>query len=194
MNFASALARNLPPRRLGPVRLRYEDSCLLLDMEVPARERRLRASLEGAALGAGACTVGLSAWPEGPGPLAALGTLLLGAGLLLGASGVRPPAHAAHRCALLFDAEVLVLEFPAALRRPARSERIPFDAVTSLQWAGADVALRWEREDGTQGLALLARGVHGPGVRTDVESLLARLRTMLALNEEGARRGSPPPS
>lgn len=200
MDFPSALARNLPPRRLGPVRLRYEDSCLLLDVHPPAAERQLRSALEGAALGAGGCAVGLLAWTDGPGPFAAATALLLGAGLLGAGSAVRPPPSAVHRCALLFDAEVLVLEFPPAAFRPARSVRVPFDAVSSLRWAtsgrgrGEEVLLAWEGEDGQEARALLLRGVRGRDAHADVEALLQRLRTMLALSEEGGRRGSPPRS
>jgi hypothetical protein len=200
LDFPSALARNLPPRRLGPVRLRYEDSCLLLDVLPPAGERRLRSALEGAGLGAGACALLLLALPGGPGPVAAATALLLGAGLMGTAAAVRPPASAVHRCALLFDAEVLVLEFPAAAFRPARSVRVPFDAVSALHWEpaaharGEDVVLAWEEEDGSGHEALIVRGVRGEKIRSDVEALLGRLRTMLALSEEGVRRGSPPPS
>lgn len=193
MDFRTALSRNLPPSRLGPVRLRYADSCLVLDVELPASRRAAAASLGIAALSAGLLGLALLAEPAPSSGGLALG-LELAAACCAALAATLERDGSCRRCLLLFDREEAVLELRGRAFRRSRAVRLPFDAVTSLRLeGGTHLVLRaGEPGGGDEAYALVASAparAHG-----ELEELRMRLCRMFALSEEGERRAPRPPN
>jgi len=196
VDFRSALARNLPPRQLGPVRLSYADSCLVLDVVAHGRARALAGGAWWLGLLSGAAALVLLLQPTGEVGLAAPGLVLASAACLGAAAWLeRPPGY--HRWALVFATEELVLEQRSRPLRPARAERIPFNQVTGLDVeegpAGRRLVLRYEGDHGEPRTAVLLQRLDARDAAWSTE-LVDRLRRMFGLTSAGGRPSHPPPS
>ncbi len=196
MDFRTALARNRPPGQLGPVRLSYADSCLLLDVAQAGRSRALAEAARWLGLCCGVGALALLLQPvESVGAVAP--ALLFASAACVGwaAWWERPPGY--HRWALLFGTEELVLERRGQPLRPARAERLHFDQVTGLSVEDANggrrLALRYEDASGQPREAVLLAQLR-PEDGGWCAELVERLAQMLGLTSAGVRPARPPPS
>ena len=194
MDFRSALARNLPPRQLGPVRLSYADSCLVLDVVAHARARTTASAAWWLGLSCGVGALALLLQP-GDGVGGAAPVLVLASAACVGAAAWLERAPGYHRWALVFATEELVLEQRGHPLRPARAERIPFSQVTGLRVedtaGGGQLVLRYEDGAGEDCAAVLLRHLRPRDEAWSAE-LVERLGRMFGLTSAGARPAHPP--
>ena len=197
MDFRTALSRNRPPRRLGPVRLAYSDSCLLLDVAQRGRAAATSRALGWCGWGLGLGALGLLVQPD-EATSSAAAALGLAATCVAGAAWLeRPPGY--HRWVLLFATEELVLERRGRPLRPAVAERLHFDQVTALSLEpepggrGQRLLLRYEDAEATPREAALLRHLE-PADAAWTAELVSRLEQMLGITAGAARPARLPPS
>lgn len=128
MSFEDALQRQLPPARVGEVRLRFDENVLVGER---ARRTGLWPEVAGVlAVGAGVAAVAVLGVN---GPLLAVGAMVLLSAALTGFSiAARGRLRGPQRFILNFATESLRLERPDRAGRQ-RAELVPFDAVKGLR-------------------------------------------------------------
>lgn len=132
VSFAQALSENPVPRRLGDVRLRFDGGRLVGESLPPGQLRRM---MPGLCLGLAACcflgsVLLLALRPGQPGVPVALGVV---AAALVGWALYLEGHLGRRRFVLHFHTETLRLDTLRWAPGAARSEQVPFDAVTAVE-------------------------------------------------------------
>jgi hypothetical protein len=165
MRFEEALRESQVPRRVGDVRLRYEQRLLI------GETTRLRGWADGAllmaAVGSGLGCLALLILSSTTASLVGAAGLAILAGLSFAASTfIEQRARRPRRFVLNFDSETLRLEAPARMTGNPRSLTIPFDAIRDVAVVtgpgrGFWLEARFEEDGGERAQVLVDRVAPG---------------------------------